>query len=95
VGTLMHIKKHEGSFAIITVKDSFAPRLGNVFVIMSRKGGREPDTSFVQPSVSSSFHMYLLQTVDFLVIVLPNFSVSLDLSRTARTGRIFLDFSEV
>jgi small subunit ribosomal protein S4e len=39
VGTLMHIEKHEGSFAIITVKDSkgntFATRLQNVFVIGS------------------------------------------------------------
>eukprot|EP00980_Cylindrotheca_fusiformis_P004014 scaffold880_cov132-Cylindrotheca_fusiformis.AAC.10 len=39
VGTLMHIEKHEGSFAIITVKDakgqSFATRLSNVFVIGS------------------------------------------------------------
>lgn len=39
VGTLMHVEKHEGSFAIVTVKDSkgntFATRLGNVFVIGS------------------------------------------------------------
>jgi small subunit ribosomal protein S4e len=39
VGTLMHIEKHEGSFSIVTVKDSkgniFATRLSNVFVIGS------------------------------------------------------------
>jgi small subunit ribosomal protein S4e len=39
VGTLMHIEKHEGSFNIVTVKDSkgntFATRLQNVFVIGS------------------------------------------------------------
>ena len=43
VGTLMHIEKHEGSFSIVTVKDSkgqtFATRLGNVFVIGS---GQKP-----------------------------------------------------
>ena len=41
VGTLMHIEKHEGSFNIVTVKDSkgnvFATRLGNVFIIGSGK----------------------------------------------------------
>jgi len=41
VGTLMHIEKHDGSFNIVTVKDSkgnvFATRLGNVFVIGSGK----------------------------------------------------------
>mmetsp|Transcript_3636 Transcript_3636/g.5767 ORF Transcript_3636/g.5767 Transcript_3636/m.5767 type:complete len:262 (+) Transcript_3636:152-937(+) len=46
VGTLMHIEKHEGSFAIVTVKDakgnSFATRLGNVFVIGS---GQTPQVS--------------------------------------------------
>ena len=46
VGTLMHIEKHEGSFAIVTVKDSkgntFATRLGNVFVIGS---GQTPSVS--------------------------------------------------
>lgn len=39
VGTLMHVEKHEGSFAIVTVKDTkgntFATRLHNVFVIGS------------------------------------------------------------
>ena len=43
VGTLMHVEKHDGSFSIITVKDSkgntFATRLGNVFVIGS---GQQP-----------------------------------------------------
>merc|ERR1711956_130885 len=37
VGNLLHVEKHEGSFAIVTVKDAkgntFATRLGNVFVI--------------------------------------------------------------
>ena len=37
VGTVMHIEKHEGSFHIVTIKDSkgntFATRLTNVFVI--------------------------------------------------------------
>jgi len=37
VGSLMHVEKHEGSFAIVTIKDAkgntFATRLGNVFVI--------------------------------------------------------------
>ena len=37
VGTLMHVEKHDGSFSIVTVKDSkgntFATRLGNCFVI--------------------------------------------------------------
>jgi len=46
VGTLMHIEKHEGSFSIITVKDSkgntFATRLGNVFVIGN---GQKPEVS--------------------------------------------------
>jgi small subunit ribosomal protein S4e len=39
VGTFMHIEKHDGSFSIVTVKDSkgniFATRLGNVFAIGS------------------------------------------------------------
>merc|ERR1719498_1249434 len=39
VGTLQHIERHEGSFDIVTIKDSkgntFATRLGNVFVIGS------------------------------------------------------------
>mmetsp|Transcript_18417 Transcript_18417/g.28516 ORF Transcript_18417/g.28516 Transcript_18417/m.28516 type:complete len:262 (+) Transcript_18417:18-803(+) len=39
VGTLMHIEKHDGSFSIVTVKDSkgntFATRLNNAFVIGS------------------------------------------------------------
>jgi len=42
----MHIEKHEGSFSIITVKDSkgntFATRLGNVFVIGN---GQKPEVS--------------------------------------------------
>jgi small subunit ribosomal protein S4e len=46
VGTLMHIEKHDGSFSIITVKDSkgntFATRLSNVFVIGS---GQQPQIS--------------------------------------------------
>jgi len=46
VGTLMHIEKHEGSFAIVTLKDSkgntFATRLTNVFVIGS---GQKPSVS--------------------------------------------------
>lgn len=46
VGTLMHIEKHEGSFSIVTVKDSkgntFATRLGNVFVIGS---GQKPSVT--------------------------------------------------
>jgi len=46
VGTLMHIEKHDGSFDIITVKDSkgntFATRLTNVFVIGS---GQKPEVS--------------------------------------------------
>jgi small subunit ribosomal protein S4e len=46
VGTLMHIEKHDGSFSIITVKDSkgntFATRLTNVFVIGS---GQQPQIS--------------------------------------------------
>jgi small subunit ribosomal protein S4e len=37
VGTLMHVEKHDGSFSIVTIKDSkgntFATRLGNVFLI--------------------------------------------------------------
>lgn len=37
VGNLLHVEKHEGSFAIVTVKDikgnTFATRIGNVFVI--------------------------------------------------------------
>lgn len=39
VGTLMHVERHEGSFAICTIKDAkgntFATRLGNVFIIGS------------------------------------------------------------
>jgi len=39
VGALMHIEKHEGSFDVVTIKDSkgnvFSTRLGNVFVIGS------------------------------------------------------------
>jgi len=39
VGTLQHIEKHEGSFAIVTIKDAkgnvFSTRLANVFVIGS------------------------------------------------------------
>ena len=39
VGTLMHVEKHDGSFSIVTVKDAkgntFATRLGNVFIIGS------------------------------------------------------------
>jgi len=39
VGQLMHIEKHEGSFHIVTIKDTkghtFSTRLGNVFVIGS------------------------------------------------------------
>jgi len=39
VGQLMHIERHEGSFDVVTVKDSkgnvFSTRLGNVFVIGS------------------------------------------------------------
>ena len=46
VGTLMHIEKHDGSFSIVTVKDSkgntFATRLGNVFVIGN---GQKPEIS--------------------------------------------------
>ncbi|KAG7346222.1 30S ribosomal protein S4 [Nitzschia inconspicua] len=46
VGTLMHIEKHDGSFSIITVKDSkgntFATRLSNVFVIGN---GQQPQIS--------------------------------------------------
>ncbi|CAJ1966770.1 unnamed protein product [Cylindrotheca closterium] len=46
VGTLMHIEKHEGSFAIVTIKDSkgnaFATRLGNMFVIGS---GQKPSVT--------------------------------------------------
>jgi small subunit ribosomal protein S4e len=37
VGQLMHVEKHQGSFDIVTIKDSkgntFATRLGNIFVI--------------------------------------------------------------
>merc|ERR1711879_117423 len=37
VGTLLHVERHDGSFSIVTVKDAkgntFATRLGNVFVI--------------------------------------------------------------
>jgi small subunit ribosomal protein S4e len=39
VGILQHIEKHEGSFSIVTIKDTkgniFATRLGNIFVIGS------------------------------------------------------------
>lgn len=46
VGSLMHIEKHEGSFSIVTVKDSkgntFATRLSNVFVIGN---GLKPEVS--------------------------------------------------
>mmetsp|Transcript_25400 Transcript_25400/g.37403 ORF Transcript_25400/g.37403 Transcript_25400/m.37403 type:complete len:262 (+) Transcript_25400:104-889(+) len=46
VGQLMHIEKHEGSFNIVTVKDTkgnvFATRLANVFVIGS---GNHPEVS--------------------------------------------------
>ena len=46
VGTLVHIEKHEGSFTIVTVKDSkgiqFCTRLTNVFVIGS---GSKPQVS--------------------------------------------------
>jgi len=46
VGTLMHVERHDGSFSIVTVKDtkgnSFATRLGNVFVIGS---GSKPEVS--------------------------------------------------
>lgn len=46
VGTLMHIEKHEGSFAICTIKDSkgnvFCTRLANCFVIGS---GSTPQVS--------------------------------------------------
>ncbi len=44
VGTLMHVEKHDGSFSIITIKDSkgntFATRLTNVLVIGS---GSKPE----------------------------------------------------
>jgi small subunit ribosomal protein S4e len=46
IGSLMHIEKHDGSFSIITVQDSkgntFATRLGNVFVIGN---GQKPEVS--------------------------------------------------
>lgn len=46
VGTLMHIEKHDGSFSIVTVKDSkgntFATRLSNVFVIGN---GQKPEVT--------------------------------------------------
>jgi small subunit ribosomal protein S4e len=46
VGTLMHVEKHEDSYAIVTVKDakghSFATRISNVFVIGT---GNEPQIS--------------------------------------------------
>lgn len=46
VGQLMHIERHDGSFSIVTVKDSkgtsFATRLQNVFVIGS---GQKPSVS--------------------------------------------------
>jgi small subunit ribosomal protein S4e len=46
VGTLMHIEKHEGSFAVVTIADSkgnqFCTRLANVFVIGS---GSTPQVS--------------------------------------------------
>merc|ERR1711862_583105 len=45
VGTLMHVERHDGSFSIVTLKDAgntFATRLGNVFVIGS---GSKPEIS--------------------------------------------------
>ena len=46
VGTLMHIEKHEGSFAVVTIKDSkgqvFCTRQANCFVIGS---GQTPQVS--------------------------------------------------
>lgn len=46
VGSLMHIEKHEGSFSIVTLKDSkgntFATRLGNVFIIGN---GQKPEVT--------------------------------------------------
>ncbi len=46
IGQLMHIEKHDGSFSIVTVKDSkgnvFATRLGNVFVIGN---GQKPEVT--------------------------------------------------
>merc|ERR1712071_265346 len=37
IGQLMHVEKHDGSFSIVTIKDTkgnvFATRLGNVFII--------------------------------------------------------------
>jgi small subunit ribosomal protein S4e len=46
VGSIMHVEKHDGSFHIVTVKDSkgntFATRLGNTFVIGS---GTTPQVS--------------------------------------------------
>jgi len=49
VGTLMHIEKHEGSFDIVTVKDTkghtFSTRLQNVFVIGS---GNHPQVTLAK-----------------------------------------------
>jgi small subunit ribosomal protein S4e len=46
VGSIMHVEKHDGSFHIVTIKDSkgntFATRLGNCFVIGS---GTTPQVS--------------------------------------------------
>mmetsp|Transcript_48638 Transcript_48638/g.117619 ORF Transcript_48638/g.117619 Transcript_48638/m.117619 type:complete len:262 (+) Transcript_48638:121-906(+) len=46
VGQLMHVEKHDGSFDIVTIKDSkgntFVTRLGNVFVIGT---GQKPQVS--------------------------------------------------
>merc|ERR1719148_569095 len=46
VGTLTNVERHDGSFSIVTVKDSkgntFATRLGNLFVIGS---GTKPEVS--------------------------------------------------
>jgi len=46
IGQLMHIEKHDGSFSIVTVKDSkgntFATRLGNIFVIGN---GQKPEVT--------------------------------------------------
>mmetsp|Transcript_21872 Transcript_21872/g.33097 ORF Transcript_21872/g.33097 Transcript_21872/m.33097 type:complete len:263 (+) Transcript_21872:107-895(+) len=49
VGHLMHVEKHEGSFDIVTIKDSkdnvFATRLSNIFVIGS---GNHPQVSLAK-----------------------------------------------
>jgi small subunit ribosomal protein S4e len=46
VGQLMHIEKHQGSFDVVTIKDTkgntFATRLGNIFVIGS---GNQPQVT--------------------------------------------------